>query len=342
MTGTERPQGAILVLTHEIDPTADFVAHEFNRRNVPFIRLDLGEFPAKLSLSAAIDAEHDDWSGILKRPRRSVRLGDIRSVWWRRPTSFQFPEHLSREERWFARDEAAAALGGLLRLQDAFWMNYPESCMRAEFKPVQLKAARREGLEIPRTLISNQVGDVRAFIRDNRAAGRRTIYKTLAYADVINPVTGMNEVIYTSVVDEEDLDESLVEVTPCLFQAEVEKDIELRATVVGDQVFTAGIDASASPDGKIDFRTAYEHIRYEHVELPPDVSARLIRLVRNLGLTFGAIDLIRTPDGRHVFLEINPSGQWAWLESELGLPISRAICDALENGHANRLAERYA
>ena len=50
-------------------------------------------------------------------------------------------------------------------------------------------------------------------------------------------------------------------------------------------------------------------------------------LVKALGLCFGAIDLVLTPDGRYVFLEINPSGQWEWIESLTGLPISEALCD---------------
>jgi len=54
-----------------------------------------------------------------------------------------------------------------------------------------------------------------------------------------------------------------------------------------------------------------------------------IRLVERLGLCYGAIDMILTPDGRYVFLEINPSGQYAWIEMQTGLPISAAICDLL-------------
>ncbi|GIH59443.1 MvdC/MvdD family ATP grasp protein [Microbispora siamensis] len=331
----------ILVLTQQIDPTADFVAHEFNRRSVPFVRMDLGEFPSRMDLSASIDSGEGDWKGAFHRPSRSVRLGGVRSIWWRRPTSFQFPEHLTREERWFARDEASAAFGGLLRLQEAFWMNYPEASMRAEFKPIQLKAARRRGLEIPRTLITNSADEARAFIRENRRAGHRTVYKTLAFSDVVNPVSGENEVIYTSVITEDDLDDGLIKISPCLFQQEVAKKLELRVTVVGDKVFTAGIDASATPEGKVDFRTSYSSITYRHLELPAEVSDALVALVRDLGLAFGAIDLILTPDERYVFLEINPSGQWAWLEIELGLPITTAICDALQGAASLQSAGRH-
>ena len=320
----------VLILTHNIDPTADFVAHEFNRRGVPFIRMDLGEFPATLSVSARIDSASDDWTGRFERPSRPVDLGHVRSVWWRRPTSFQFPEHLSREERWFSRDESASAFGGLLRLQDALWVNDPESGLRAEFKPIQLKTARQCGMDIPRTLITSVAQEARDFIQENRSIGLRTIYKTLAYTDVVNPVSADSEVIYTTLVTEDDLDEELIRVAPCLFQAEVPKDVELRITVVGSQIFTAAIDSAGTDAGKVDFRMAYEELTYAEIELPELVVKQVMSIMRSLNLTFGALDIIRRPDGGYVFLEINPSGQWAWLEAEIGLPITAALCDTLE------------
>jgi glutathione synthase/RimK-type ligase-like ATP-grasp enzyme len=48
-----------------------------------------------------------------------------------------------------------------------------------------------------------------------------------------------------------------------------------------------------------------------------------------LRLTFGAIDLIQTNTGEYVFLEINPSGQWLWLDDMLGLGISDTMADWL-------------
>ena len=54
-----------------------------------------------------------------------------------------------------------------------------------------------------------------------------------------------------------------------------------------------------------------------------------IRLLKELNLQFGAIDMIKTPDGSYIFLEINPNGQWAWIETQTGLQISDAIINFL-------------
>ncbi len=100
--------------------------------------------------------------------------------------------------------------------------------------------------------------------------------------------------------------------------------------VVGGRCFVGAIDASRSVAGQVDWRRARpEECRWEPGELPTQVEARLVRLVAALGLVYGAVDLIVTPDGRHLFLEVNPGGEWGMLEHELGLPIAAALAEAL-------------
>jgi hypothetical protein len=48
-------------------------------------------------------------------------------------------------------------------------------------------------------------------------------------------------------------------------------------------------------------------------------------MLANLGLRYGAFDFVRTPDDRFVFLEVNPTGEWAWLEEHLALPMRDAF-----------------
>lgn len=55
----------------------------------------------------------------------------------------------------------------------------------------------------------------------------------------------------------------------------------------------------------------------------------MYQLSKRITLKFGAIDLIKDKDGNYVFLEINPNGQWAWVQTQTGLPIAEAIIDEL-------------
>jgi glutathione synthase/RimK-type ligase-like ATP-grasp enzyme len=54
-----------------------------------------------------------------------------------------------------------------------------------------------------------------------------------------------------------------------------------------------------------------------------------------LNLQYGAFDFIEKPDGELVFLEINPTGEWAWLENALGYPMRSAFIELF-------YGERYA
>ena len=51
--------------------------------------------------------------------------------------------------------------------------------------------------------------------------------------------------------------------------------------------------------------------------------------MKDLGLCFGAIDMILTPKNEYVFLEVNPNGQWGWIEELTRVPISSAVANLL-------------
>jgi hypothetical protein len=115
-----------------------------------------------------------------------------------------------------------------------------------------------------------------------------------------------------------------------VFQERIEKEVELRVACVGARAFAGAIDARASAAGRVDWRAARPNeARWVPGELPDGVAASLRELFARLGLRQGAVDLIRTPEGRHVFLEVNPVGEWGMLERDLGLPIADAIAAEL-------------
>jgi glutathione synthase/RimK-type ligase-like ATP-grasp enzyme len=115
-----------------------------------------------------------------------------------------------------------------------------------------------------------------------------------------------------------------------IFQAYVPKRFELRVTVIGNQVFAAEIHSQLTNHTRYDWRR-YDLSRTPHLrhELPPEIQDKCVRLVEQLELSYGAIDMVLTPEGRYVFLEINPNGQYLWIEEQTGLPISAALCDLL-------------
>ena len=99
--------------------------------------------------------------------------------------------------------------------------------------------------------------------------------------------------------------------------------------MVENQIFCAAIHSQDSEQTSTDWRRSPNELNYSVFNLPDDVKSMCLKVVHNLGLTFGAIDMVLTPDDEYVFLEINPNGQWGWIERETGLPIREAIADTL-------------
>jgi glutathione synthase/RimK-type ligase-like ATP-grasp enzyme len=150
---------------------------------------------------------------------------------------------------------------------------------------------------------------------------------------------GKELVVFTNPVKVEDLaDLSGLSLCPATFQELLPKALEIRATVVGRRVMSAAVDSQVSARATHDWRR--DGVRmlqdWRPYELPAEVEEKILRLMDYFSLNYGAIDIILTPDGRHVFLELNPCGEFFWLERSPGLPISDAIADLLL-GRAARL-----
>jgi glutathione synthase/RimK-type ligase-like ATP-grasp enzyme len=123
-----------------------------------------------------------------------------------------------------------------------------------------------------------------------------------------------------------------LEFSPMIFQEYVEKDCEFRVIIVGEQIFCGKIPSQQSEDGQADWRKDANLIdEIEVYELPASVKLKLLHLMDYFRLNYGAIDLIKTPEGKYVFLEINPVGEFSWLDKALGHKISEAIANVLLN-----------
>jgi glutathione synthase/RimK-type ligase-like ATP-grasp enzyme len=198
------------------------------------------------------------------------------------------------------------------------WVNARAADEASHHKPYQWAVARDVGLSVPRTLVTNRPEEARRFI-DAVGVGR-TVFKAF--------LASLEAWRETRLVKRQDLDRlDSVRYAPVIFQEYVE-GVDLRITVVGDQLFAAEIDAR-NTSYPVDMRMVVGEAGVKPVVLPPAVTVALLTLQRRLGLAYGAIDMRRTPSAEHVFLEVNPAGQWLFIENRTGLPISQAMADHL-------------
>lgn len=316
----------VLVLADEFDVTTDRVVELLRERGVPVFRCDTGDFPQRLTLAAALDA--DRWDGVLRDQIREVRLSEVRSVWYRRPTHFRLPDGLSRTEQRLAAGEARMGFGGVVSALPVLFVNHPARDADCAYKPAQLAVARECGLRVPRTLVTNDPGRVREFAV---SVGGPLVTKLLGASAFTEQ--GVPKVVYTSKLTDEDLaDLRGVSTTAHLFQQWIgPKAFEARVTVVGRVLLSAAIYAR-SPEAAVDWRSDYDSLEYQRVEPPEPVREGILAFMRRFGLNFGGFDFTIDQQGRWWFLECNSAAQFGWLEAAAGLPISETLADLLTRG----------
>ena len=248
---------------------------------------------------------------------------------WHRRISFgsMLPNTIAPQVRAACLQESRRAFLGALTAHEGFVLDSETVIRRAESKDLQLRLAEQIGMQIPRTLVSNDPAAVRAFAAE---CGGNIVTKMQASFAVYED--GKENVVFTNPVSAADLaDLDGLKYCPMVFQERVEKALELRVTVVGNRVFAASIDSQRHARGKADWRRVGAETvdQWQPFDLPQQVEQHVLALADALHLNYGAADFILTPDDRFVFLEINPSGEFFWLDRGPEHPISAAIADVL-------------
>jgi glutathione synthase/RimK-type ligase-like ATP-grasp enzyme len=311
----------ILLVTEQYDPTADNLIQVLCGRGRPFLRWNLDRYPQGSTLT--YHASTEGFGGALSVDGQTVPLDAIGSVWYRALRCRGFPSGLKPEELEFAIREAENTVQSLPAVTDWHWMNKPGRHRAAQWKPAQLAVARRLGLRIPRTVITNDPNTIREF---HEQCGGAIIYKPHSQTLSIEP----GKAAFTGIVSDKTLSSlDLIRHTPGIFQELVAKDCEVRLTVVEDKMFAARILSQKNERTKLDWRTAPYELNYEPTELPADIRDKVRALMAEYGITYSCLDFIVTPDGEYVFLESNPRGQYLWIEYYTGMPITEAIADSL-------------
>ncbi len=307
----------ILIVTNSADLHADLIVPILASKGCRTFRIDLDAFPRDYQFAQLFDT-----GGASQRIRRlsddsCLDLGSVGAVWLRKAAEFSYRSaELGPQERAFAKLETEQAMFGLLYNLDCYWMSHPRVLRGAQWKGEQLKRAARFGFRIPASIVTNSADEARRFLQ---SIDGRKIFKTLSSpylgAETLAPEQRTTGALRTVLVDDGMLDQlDAVDELPCHFQEYVPKQYELRVTIIGRRVFAAKIHSQDDPRTMIDSRDMSAEIRYEATRLPLDVEQRCVEFVRSYGLEYGAIDLIVTPSGDHVFLENNPCGQFLYVE----------------------------
>lgn len=318
----------VLILTNSRDGlNTDAVITKLEARDNTVIRMDIDKVTHG-DHQLSIEYSGQEPRITLVTPSHSYDLTrDVESVWLRRPYEYDFAVS-SAAERKVAEEEMRDILDGMwAMLASKKWVSDPNALRTARLKPYQLMLAKRHGLVVPKSLITNDPDEARFFTQQGP-----TIFKPMAgyYFDYGEYATSAFATLLT---ENHVANLDLVARQPVLLQRYVVKHHELRVTFANDEFFTAKIQ---TPDYEsvVDWRTPEnaEEVEYAQAVLPAVTEGKLRSLLRALKLQYAAIDLAVDTEGTHFFLEVNPNGQWMWIEEETGLAISAAIAKSLEKG----------
>jgi glutathione synthase/RimK-type ligase-like ATP-grasp enzyme len=313
----------ILVLTNKGDITSDFIIQNLSDLGVPFYRLNTDEIGNTIRLS--FDVINNEYLIYDAGRDIIIDLLQIKSVYFRRPEILVHSKDVTIGEKNFIKSELSFTLEAIYKiLGNAFWVNTVDAIRGAENKIYQLMLAKEIGLIIPNTILSSQPSTALSFFSKNDGSC------------IIKPVksgliAGETEegVIFTSEVhlDKNNVDRILT--CPVYLQNLIPKNSDLRVTLVGDKLFCAMIHSQEEQESSVDWRKAGHPLRHSVHELPTEIITKCFELAKKLKLNFAAIDFILDQKNNYIFLEINPNGQWAWVERQLNFKISDEITNLL-------------
>jgi hypothetical protein len=306
----------LLILSSRLDFAADYLILRLIERGLPYFRInaeELGTASVRFELAESNTA-------YVTVGGRNLDLATVQSVWYRRGLHPHVNPDVAPSQRAFVAGEIRHAWHGVLLGLNAKWANPIDKVAVAEHKLLQLRLAKELGFAIPKTIVSTCSSELTHFTRSYGA----TICKPIYHGLVIDGEKRHSA--FTRRVKEVDLaDERAVSVAPILLQEEVVRRADLRITVVGQHFF--GVRITADDPDLIDWRKPGLALSYAVFEVAEHLKSLCSALLSRLGLIYGAFDFIEDQDGSVVFLEVNATGEWAWLEDRLGLPMRDAFVD---------------
>ncbi len=327
--------GSVLILTQPGDPHVSPIATEVRARGADVLCFNVADFPGQVVLQTVLASA--GWSGTITYQGHATSLDSLTSIWWRRPERYKAPEIYTPGERAFLEEEANRGLIGVLEsltLHQTLWVSHAHRIRSAELKPLQLAIAQHLGLRVPRTMVTNDHAAARAFYETCHG---NVILKAVSHGAIKDEE---RRFLYTSKIRPEHLSSLRgVQATAHLFQEYIPVCFNLRVVVIGQQIFAVELHVPQDEDAQIDFRRAYDRLTYRVHQLPEHLKAKVVALVRHFDLQFSSMDFLVTEEGDYIFIDLNPNGQFLWLQWHLHdqLPLKEAMANLLVHTEEYRL-----
>jgi len=322
----------LLIITNEADIHPNTVIDLLNAQGLPFFRFNTDKILTDYDVLYEISNDITFFEIKYKDYDKSINSDQITCVWERRPMEpLATFDHYDNEDIKKVILEEADGFIKFFRysLSNVFWLGHPIIERQAGSKILQKNIAKSIGFKIPDTIFSNQFTSLKIFENkyvaikpissfDIEANGGSIVFYTRKkhYSDIMNN----GEISFRNNIN--------------FLEEYIEKDFELRVTVIKDECFSAKIESQKldTEKGAIDWRQGYDNgISFTKTEIPKEIEIKCFSFLEYFNLNFGCFDFIVDKKNNYIFLECNTNGQWMWLEEEAKLPISAKITQIFED-----------
>jgi hypothetical protein len=321
----------LLIVTSESDIHADVVIKELQKTHITPIRLNSEGFIKNSTYFYEWQSSAVDFKRFLSFEDSFKEAENIGVIWWRKPDKYVvFPEVTDDWAIKYCQEETESLIYSLCGLYpQAKWVNHYYKLRLPSHRINQIPVAKKLGIAIPPTLVTNSYEAIYEFLSKQGSC----IIKPMRYSGFLHD--GKQYGCYTRPIDLETLEEfkDSIRLAPVFLQKRIAKKAEYRVTLIGENHFVCRIDAQHTKDSDValDWRvTEPEKLIHIADKLPIEYIKKLYQMLDKFGLNFGAFDIIRDDDETLYFIELNPNGQWYWIEILTGMPMVKAMRELIE------------
>jgi glutathione synthase/RimK-type ligase-like ATP-grasp enzyme len=310
----------LFIITNSQDVTASFLISVLEKSKIPFVRLDTDQILQRIAIA------YSEGKPSIKIDGRRYKAEDVSHIWYRRPEKIKdgcFDD--SPESRYALAEWTEFIECFFAHVPKAKWVNHPAFNTLASRKLEQLTTAITLGFKVPDTLATQEPDELRSFFNKHQG---KIIVKPLSTGHIERTDAENDSLVYTNRVDKtqlKNLDD--LAICPTLFQQFIQKQFDVRITMVDSDVHAVTLQATEkSGEQRCDIRrNNMSDVRYNKISLPENIEIKIRNLVSHYRLRFAAIDMAITTTGEWYFFEVNPNGQWAWLDMSANTNISASF-----------------
>ena len=320
------------MLTNADDAHASYLVDRAKVAGVDAFRFNTELYPSRWSIVARQSHSGRMAVGLCTRDRKTIYIEPTDTIIYRRPAKPSFDSVSCKAMRAWCESEADESWKSTLLSARGKFLFHPWRDRHSSDKFVQINAAIEAGLTVPDTLITSRQGELFQFFQDNQG---NVVYKP--WREMFIEKDGILQCIYTTLIGRKDIENKEgIALVPSTYQKCIEKEYELRVSIIGKTLLCCQILSQMSERSKQDWRKYdLKSTPYLTYEMKQEEQSKIRKLMSLLRLNFGCVDLIRAKTGELVFLEVNTNGQWLWIEHLTGLPIADTIIQWCIGGSAD-------